>query len=564
MKKISKRAWMALALAAALLAGLLVFFGEYFIEAKTWVAFPGSPHVYTGVNPDCGKIYDRSGMLLLNTNDGRVYNADEAVRRATLHLLGDRDGYISAPLLQTYASKMIGFDVVNGLYTDEPGSVAARLTISAAVQSAAQQALSGYRGTIGVYNYKTGEILCAVTSPSYDPDHVPDVANDTTGSYEGVYVNRFFDAAYTPGSIFKLVTAAAALETIEGVQSRTFQCSGKTIIGGQEIICNGVHGSLDLAGALAHSCNVAFGELAAELGAQTLQEYAEKLGLTGSISCEGYKTAPGKIDLSGADDGDVAWAGIGQSPDQVGAAERVVRLEKRSRDILAVFCNRHTENVPCGIELSRKRRVCRQLGGSQEKRAAKIGLFQKRGVICHRFRVRESKIDGGGHLLGLVLLGLIRLLLRGRLRLGGLGGIHLVDAVLNQALCLFHEQAVVIDLTAGCKAEDGVAGRTLQQAYLEREERCAVDQRDIEHAAAEGGRDSFDVAVLIGDSAFGKIEDEAPLAREQNERLRLRVVCRNYPAGRGVERRVGHVDAGRGFIGKRRKRQRNRVVDGDK
>ena len=266
MKKISKRAWMALALAAALLAGLLVFFGEYFIEAKTWVAFPGSPHVYTGVNPDCGKIYDRSGMLLLNTNDGRVYNADEAVRRATLHLLGDRDGYISAPLLQTYASKMIGFDVVNGLYTDEPGSVAARLTISAAVQSAAQQALSGYRGTIGVYNYKTGEILCAVTSPSYDPDHVPDVANDTTGSYEGVYVNRFFDAAYTPGSIFKLVTAAAALETIEGVQSRTFQCSGKTIIGGQEIICNGVHGSLSLAGALAHSCRVGRGSFAGVCG----------------------------------------------------------------------------------------------------------------------------------------------------------------------------------------------------------------------------------------------------------------------------------------------------------
>ena len=170
-----------------------------------------------------------------------------------------------------------------------------------------------------MYNYKTGEILCAVTSPSYDPDHVPDVANDTTGSYEGVYVNRFFDAAYTPGSIFKLVTAAAALETIEGVQSRTFQCSGKTIIGGQEIICNGVHGSLSLAGALAHSCNVAFGELAAELGAGVLQEYAEKLGLTGSISCEGYKTAPGKIDLSGADDGDVAWAGIGQYTDQVGA-----------------------------------------------------------------------------------------------------------------------------------------------------------------------------------------------------------------------------------------------------
>ena len=319
MKKISRRAWMAMGLALALLAGLLVFFGAYFINAKDWVSFPGSPHVYTGVNPDCGRIYDRSGTLLLDTNDGRVYNADETIRKATMHLLGDRDGYISAPLLKTYASKMIGFDVWNGLYTDEPGSVAARLTISASVQAAAQKALTGYRGTIGVYNYKTGEILCAVTSPSYDPDNVPDVAGDTTGRYEGVYINRFFDAVYTPGSIFKLVTAAAALETIPDVQSRRFTCEGKTVIGGQEIICNGVHGNLDLAGALAHSCNVAFGELAQEIGAETLQRYAEKLGLTGSYSCEGYKTAAGKFDLSQADDGDVAWAGIGQYTDEVGA-----------------------------------------------------------------------------------------------------------------------------------------------------------------------------------------------------------------------------------------------------
>ena len=172
-----------------------------------------------------------------------------------------------------------------------------------------------------MYNYKTGEILCAVTSPSYDPDHVPDVANDTTGSYDGVYVNRFFDAAYTPGSIFKLVTAAAALETDRRMcRSRTFtSAAAKPSSAGRRSSATACTERLSLAGALAHSCNVAFGELAAELGAGVLQEYAEKLGLTGSISCEGYKTAPGKIDLSGADDGDVAWAGIGQYTDQVGA-----------------------------------------------------------------------------------------------------------------------------------------------------------------------------------------------------------------------------------------------------
>ena len=319
MKKITSRALLAAALAAALLLGLLIFCGEYFVNAKDWVTFPGSPHVYTGVNPDCDRIYDRDGALLLDTNDGRVYSADQTVRVSTMHLLGDRDGYISAPLLKAYASKMIGFDVVNGLYTDEAGSVAARLTISAKIQAAAQQALGDYPGTIGVYNYKTGELLCAVTSPSYDPDNVPDVAGDTTGRFDGVYVNRFFDAAYTPGSIFKLVTAAAALETIPDVQSRTFTCTGKTIIGGQEIVCSGVHGTLDLSGALAHSCNIAFGELAAELGAETLQEYAQKFGLNESYVCDGYVSDEGHFDLTDADDGDVAWAGIGQYTTQVSA-----------------------------------------------------------------------------------------------------------------------------------------------------------------------------------------------------------------------------------------------------
>lgn len=82
------------------------------------------------------------------------------------------------------------------------------LTLSAAAQTAAYQALGNYHGTVGVYNYKTGEILCAVTSPSYDPDNMPDVEADTSGAYDGVYVNRFFQAAYTPGSIFKIVTLA--------------------------------------------------------------------------------------------------------------------------------------------------------------------------------------------------------------------------------------------------------------------------------------------------------------------------------------------------------------------
>ena len=319
MKKVSGRAIFPLILAIVLLAGTVLLCVRYFAKADEWVTFSGSPHVYTGVNLDGGVVNDRDGTLLLDSTDGRTYSADAVTRTATMHLLGDRYGYIQAPLLGSFADDMIGFDKINGLYGAEGTEANAALTLSAAAQTAAYQALGNYHGTVGVYNYKTGEILCAVTSPSYDPDNMPDVDADTSGAYDGVYVNRFFQAAYTPGSIFKIVTLAAAIETVPDWENLTFTCEGKTIIGGQEIICEGVHGTITLKQALAHSCNVAFGELAGEVGTKALMEYAEKLGLTESFACDGIPVKAGTVDLKDADAGDLAWAGIGQYTDQVNA-----------------------------------------------------------------------------------------------------------------------------------------------------------------------------------------------------------------------------------------------------
>ena len=319
MKKVSGRAIFPQILAIVLLAGTVLLCVRYFAKADEWVTFSGSPHVYTGVNLDGGVVNDRDGTLLLDSTDGRTYSADAVTRTATMHLLGDRYGYIQAPLLGSFADDMIGFDKINGLYGAEGTEANAALTLSAAAQTAAYQALGNYHGTVGVYNYKTGEILCAVTSPSYDPDNMPDVDADTSGAYDGVYVNRFFQAAYTPGSIFKIVTLAAAIETVPDWESLTFTCEGKTIIGGQEIICEGVHGTITLKQALAHSCNVAFGELAGKVGTKALMEYAEKLGLTESFACDGIPVKAGTVDLKDADAGDLAWAGIGQYTDQVNA-----------------------------------------------------------------------------------------------------------------------------------------------------------------------------------------------------------------------------------------------------
>ncbi len=62
------------------------------------------------------------------------------------------------------------------------------------------------------------------------------------GEYDGVYVNRMTQSAYVPGSIFKVVTTAAALSEIDDIESQTFLCEGSYWVGGDEVVCEGTHG----------------------------------------------------------------------------------------------------------------------------------------------------------------------------------------------------------------------------------------------------------------------------------------------------------------------------------
>ena len=94
---------------------------------------------------------------------------------------------------------------------------------------------------------------------------------------------------YTPGSIFKLVTSVAAIDTISDIYQQTFTCTGRQIIGGQEVICSGVHGEINFSEGLAHSCNIVFGNIAEQLGAKTLERYARRLGPVSYTHLDVYK-----------------------------------------------------------------------------------------------------------------------------------------------------------------------------------------------------------------------------------------------------------------------------------
>lgn len=315
MNRIAKRSVTILLLIAVLVGGLGFFIGEYLAKGHNWVMHEGSPHIYSGENIGTGIITDRDGYLLLDLNGQRVYSPSMALRMSTMHWLGDRYGYISAPALTAYADEMAGYNSLTGLYSYS-GSGQAKMTLSAHLQMAALEAMGDYKGTLAIYNYKTGEILCAVTTPTYDPDQMPDVEGDTTGAYEGVYMNRFMQSVYIPGSIFKLVTTAAALEEIPDIQEQTFTCTAIRKYGNDAVTCEYAHGKLDFYSALAQSCNCAFSEIVDQIGAEKLAEYVKKYQVTQSVQFDGITSAAGNFQAASSAV-EAAWSGIGQYTDQI-------------------------------------------------------------------------------------------------------------------------------------------------------------------------------------------------------------------------------------------------------
>ena len=191
MNRIAFRARALLLFVLLLVGGFSLFVAEYLVKAGEWVVFPGSPHVYNGGNIGCGVVTDRDGKLLLDMNEGRIYSDSLSLRQSTIHWLGDRYGSISAPALPHYAGAIAGYDLLNGIYNYAQTGGVATLTLSAKMQIAALEAMGEYKGTVAVFNYKTGELLCAVTTPTYDPDNVPSITEETAEKYDGIYVNRF-------------------------------------------------------------------------------------------------------------------------------------------------------------------------------------------------------------------------------------------------------------------------------------------------------------------------------------------------------------------------------------
>ncbi|MCM1115256.1 MAG: penicillin-binding transpeptidase domain-containing protein [Clostridium sp.] len=319
MKMITRRGLFLLILIIAFIGGLGFLSYSLFHDGPSWVMQPYNSHLYyNGELIGAGKITDAKGNVLAETVDGkRTYSESETTRKSTLHTVGDTKGFIATGIQTVYKAKLTGYSSLTGIYTVTKNGSGndMELTIHSDICDVAYNALSDYKaGCVGVVNYKTGDIVCMVSTPSYDVENKPgDI--DTNEAYAGAYINRLLSGLYTPGSTFKIVTAICAVENIPDIKSRDFRCEGQYDPGeGTPIECNGYHGTVTFEEALAKSCNSAFAQIAIELGPEKLAETAKSLGLTSAVSVSGdIASSTGRFFLEKGDADDyIGWTGIGQ------------------------------------------------------------------------------------------------------------------------------------------------------------------------------------------------------------------------------------------------------------
>lgn len=321
MKMITKRGIFLWIMSLAFVVGLVFMTVSLVQNGDTWVMKRFNHHVYSnGELIGAGTIYDKDGDVLAETKDGdRVYSDSATTRKSTLHVVGDPKNFISTGVQSVYSARLTGYSLLFGVHNIQKYGKGndLKLTIDRDICDEAYKALDGRKGTVGIVNYKTGEIVCSVSSPSYDVEDVPDNLL-TSERYEGVYINRLLDAHYVPGSTFKLVTAICAIENIPDIYSREWVCNGEyQPESGVAIKCNANHGKhINFNDALAKSCNSTFAQIAIELGQEKLATTAKELGIGSAVtvsgtidSYAGHFDTTDKIKL-GVDA--LGWTGIGQ------------------------------------------------------------------------------------------------------------------------------------------------------------------------------------------------------------------------------------------------------------
>lgn len=197
----------------------------------------------------------------------------------------------------------------------EPGN-SVQLTIDSRIQRAAEQALAGRVGAIVALDPRSGAVLAWASAPTFDNTNIQaaiEAANASGGADTSMY-DRATLALYTPGSTFKVLTLASALENGLATLDTTYDSPGRMKIGGADVVSIGErgHGKISLAKAFALSSNTVFGQVADGLGAEKLVATARAFGYGQQLGLDFTTAASVMPNPEEMTEWELAWAGAGQ------------------------------------------------------------------------------------------------------------------------------------------------------------------------------------------------------------------------------------------------------------
>ena len=216
---------------------------------------------------------------------------------------------------QNYASWTDVINAAAGINT--PGNDV-RLTLNSTIQQAAQDALAGQTGAAVVMDPSTGAVLAMASSPTYsagDVETLLEQAAKNSGSDDsGELLNRATQGLYAPGSTFKIVSLATALQNGIADEDTVYSSPGVMEIGNAEVSNFGdeSYGDITLQRATALSSNTVFGQLGVQIGAQLLVEGAEAFGFNQELDFELPTVTSLMPDPDEMTEWETAWASAGE------------------------------------------------------------------------------------------------------------------------------------------------------------------------------------------------------------------------------------------------------------
>ena len=179
------------------------------------------------------------------------------------------------------------------------------LTLDLELQKAAEEALAGKNGAVVALDPRNGDVLAMVSKPDFDPNLfsrgiTPENWKSIIGNPARPLQNRATQGQYPPGSVFKIITALAALEEKAITPDTVFSCSGAFPFGNRDYHCwkKEGHGRMDLKRAIVESCDVYFYQVGLRLGVDRIAKYASAVGLGKSTGYPLGQEKPGLVPTS--------------------------------------------------------------------------------------------------------------------------------------------------------------------------------------------------------------------------------------------------------------------------